>query len=486
MLTAADLWDHVVYVHERSSAALRSAPRYREAAWLADLTFSNRKAEGAQDAEFEVVQRALSGEGQHITADDPRVVLEALGRDVGGLKQHEASGTATAVNPPNITRLIGALFGLDPFLRGRLAAARLVNYHGDVAAGEIAQLMRPGLPYLVRVDAAWALGMAARHYPETIDDSAREVLIGLAADPEPAVRAEAARALGFCAGPEDIPVLVGLASEGYSPERTFEDQVGVEAGRIALTQVRAAAAEALGRLGDTRPSVIQALEALVRAPAAHYPFGLATSYDGCVAARALARLEARDSVPVLVRLLESDGEDLKAANPQLTGRAAAMLPWHDIQAQGQAARAIALLGGSEDLRSLVSPFTGPEAGGAGRASALLDPIVTSLAARRDMEARRACSETLFSPMGMVRREAFFRLLGADDPALTARAVAGALSSHLEDAEDLTGCAMALHLLGLLGRQSPEVGAAVAAGEAAADEVVRERAQWCHRTLYGSE
>jgi len=67
----------------------------------------------------------------------------------------------------------------------------------------------------------------------------------------------------------------------------------------------------------------------------------------------------------------------------------------------------------------------------------------------------------------------------------AEAVAAALSARLTDTEDLTGCAMALHLLGLLGQRSPEVAATVAAGAEASDEAVRERAVWCQKTLYGS-
>ena len=484
MLTAADLWDHVVYVHHRNSDALRSDPRYREADWRADLTFANRKAEGAQDAELAVVRRALESEGQHIIAGDPRVALEALGRAVGTFSQPLVTAP-TAADPPDITRLIGALFGLDPFLDGRLAAAQLVNYYGDTAAANIAAQMGPGLPCSARVSVAWALGMIARHYPEAIDETSHQVLLGLAADPDPVVRAEAARALGFCGLTEDVPLLVGLASEGYSRERTFATDVGIEAGRVALTQVRAAAAESLGRLGDTRPSVIEALEALVLAPAAHYPFNLASSYDGFVAARSLARLDARGSLPVLLQLLESDGGDLKAANPQVTGRGAAMLAWHDIQAQGEAARAIALMGSADDLRPLISRLNATDAEDAGRGSVLLVAAVPSLAARRATDARRACSEALFSPMGIVRREAFFRLLAADDPALTAQAVASALSARLADTEDPTGCAMALHLLGLLGQRSPQVAATVAAGEAASDEAVRERAVWCQKTLYGS-
>jgi hypothetical protein len=276
-----------------------------------------------------------------------------------------------------------------------------------------------------------------------------------------------------------------MALEGYSSDRVFADEPGIEAGRVALTQIRAAAAEGLGWLEDTRPAVIEVLEALVRAPAAHFPFKVATSLDGVAAVRSLARLNATGSVPVLTALLESDGADLRAANPQLTGRAAAMLAYHDHQVREQAARSIARLSDEDGLLPLVSRFQAERGPIAPPDMGQLLVAVPYLAARSDAAGRRACSEALFSPMGIVRREAFFRLLGADDRALTAQVVAAALSSRLADTQGLAGCATALHLLGLLGQRSPEVAAAVAAGEAAAAEAVRERALWCREALYRS-
>lgn len=494
MLDAADMWDHLIgIILDGGHNPLCDKPRYQPLGKSAWLIFDSHEITNAEDADIETVRAVIRKEPRHIVADDPRIVLEGLGRPIGAVSRQQQRVRTPVAQPPDRESLLVSLFGLSPWINGRLAAAGLVNYHGQTVASDIARRFRPGLPHETRLNIAWALRMAARYYPDSIVEQAREMLRQLARDREADVRAEAASALGFCARPEDVPLLVSLALQGSADARRPSPDLAAESQRAALTRVRAAAAEALGHVGDKRPAVISALTKLVRKPAAHLVRDIGLSgADAAAAARALARLGAKQAVGALRQLLLSDGSDLLKTNPWLASKGIPHLSWVDFDARQEAANALAVLGGPEEMSLVASNFTAPLPTGGDekeRESAAwartweLIPRVEALARRDDMAAREACAQALFSPLGKVRREAFFRLWGAHQPDLTARAAARAVSRRLDDGKDLTGCAMTLHLLGYLGQRAPEVEAALTRGQASTDPAVRERAVWAYRRLY---
>jgi HEAT repeat protein len=492
MLDAADMWDHLIQIVGGHNP-LCDKPRYQPLAKGAWLIFDSHEITNAEDADIETVRAVIRKEPRHIVADDPRVVLEGLGRSIGAVSRQPPRARSPVAQPPDREALLRGLFGLSSWFKGRLAAARLVNYHGQTVASDIARRFRPGLPHETRLNIAWALRMAARYYPDSVVEQAREMLRELARDREADVRAEAASALGFCARPEDVPLLVSLALQGGADARRSSPDLAAESERIALTRVRAAAAEALGRLGDKGPAVISALTKLVRKPAAHLVRDIGLSgADAAAAARALARLGAKEAVGALRQLLLSDGSDLLKTNPWIASKGIPNLSWVDFDARQAAANALAVLGGPEEMSLIASNFTAPLPAGkdekesesaAWRMTWELIPRVEALARRDDTAAREACAQALLSPLGKVRREAFFRLWGAQQPDLTGRAVARAVSRRFDDGKDLTGCAMTLHLLGYLGQRAPEVEAALTRGQASTDPAVRGRAIWAYKRLY---
>jgi glycerophosphoryl diester phosphodiesterase len=492
MLDAADMWDHLIQIVGGHNP-LCDKPRYQPLAKGAWLIFDSHEITNAEDADIETVRAVIGKEPRHIVADDPRIVLEGLGRSIGAVSQQPPRARNPVAQPPDRESLLVGLFGLSARFNGRLAAARLVNYRGQTAASDIARRFRPKLPHETRLNIAWALRMAARYYRDSIDEQAREVLRELARDREGDVRAEAASALGFCARPKDVPLFISLALQGGADARRFSPDLAAESERIALTRVRAAAAEALGRLGDKGSAVISALTKLVRKPAAHLVGdGRLSGADAAAAARALAQLGAKKAVGALRQLLLSDGSDLLKTNPWLASKGIPQLSWVDFDARQEAANALAVLGGPEEMSLIASNFTAPlPAGGdekereraSWRMTWELIPRVEALARRDDTAAREACAQALFSPLGKVRREAFFRLWGAHQPHLTTRAAARAISRRLDNGKDLTGCAMTLHLLGYLGQRTPEVEAALTRGQASTDPAVRERAIWAYKRLY---
>lgn len=490
LLTQADMWDQVV---GGSSywPAFRNNPRIvpiRHSAWM---IFDSHEATNAEDADIRTVRAELARKPGMVVSDDPRLVLEALGRPIGAVKPQEPQ-VPTAVDRPPLETLMAALFGFPhwPYpMAGRLAGARLVNYYGDTAAAEIAAAFRPNLPHEARVNIAWTLGMIGRWRPAAVTPAAHEVLVALARDREADVRAEAAYALGFAGNRGDVKLLVGLATAGHDDARRLTPVVADNAARVALENLRAAAAESLGRIGDARPEVVSALTALVAKPSV-------VTYrasDAVAAAGALARLEAKAGLDTLRATAVQDSKELRDGNPWLTEQNLIELYRADSAARGAACKALATIGGPPEMALLVSLATtwptnarpNEEEEGTMALRREMTPAIDALAMRGDRLGFEACARILFSPLGKMRREAFFMLWGAEKADLVADAVARELAARLEAGQDLTGCSMAAHLLGYLGQHSVAIEQALAKAAASSDEAVRERAAWASARLGGS-
>ena len=477
-LDRSGLWDHVVLANEYNADAIRHHPRYEEAPMRCSFAFYREEWHtivGAEDADWDAILVKLSQPGLHIQADDPRLILEALGRRVGTLTPLAAMTWPDRATPPEIDALAHGLLGTDPCFDSRLAGARLVNWYGEEAGPMVARHFSPSMPVHVRRDVAWALGMAARHYPGSLDEQAHDCLLLLAQDLAAEVRAEAARALGLFGEAEDVELLVPLALQGHEMGRVIPGDPAEERRRCGLTQVRAAAAESLGRLGQASPPVLSALTSLIARPAAHWDNELASGADGAAAAIALARLEARESADVLAALLGDEPEAPAGGSSSLTD-GAEQVAWYDYRARREAARSLGLLASGAALNRLALLLSGFPKQEAHWRSDALAAAVAALATRTDPPARSVCAEALFSRLPSVSREAFFRLWEAPRKELTAEAVARAILRRLHGQAEMTRGGVAVQLLGYLGHRSAMVQNAVAAAQAAPDEAIRRRAE----------
>jgi HEAT repeat protein len=152
--------------------------------------------------------------------------------------------------------------------------------------------------------------MIAKHRPGLVSDSVRTALLRLLADPDVGVRSAAAVACGRAGIDAAVPAVVRLLPDRPEDlDRWTEDRDRLRE-KQSIIEARARCAFALGLLGAKRPEVIEVLVDAVKHRAMHRDLFL-VGLDGAMAAQALGKLQAAESVDALREALFRDDPALE-------------------------------------------------------------------------------------------------------------------------------------------------------------------------------
>jgi len=179
----------------------------------------------------------------------------------------------------------------------------------------------------------------------------------------PARLAELARRVN----PAAVNQLLALVEADFPNANQVEGDDAFERRRTAHIVERAWAAQQLGERGVKSARVVAALERLVRKRSLHKDWSY-HGLDGAVASRALGKLGARESVPVLVAVFRRVDPELKrVANPAL---AQYPMVWADFRAKMYILPALGELRGVEAKKFLLESWrwTKPERANSARRS----------------------------------------------------------------------------------------------------------------------
>ena len=170
----------------------------------------------------------------------------------------------------------------------------------------------------------------------------------------PAYLAELARRVN----PASVDQLLALVEADFPEANQVEGDDAFQRRRTARIVERAWAAQQLGERGVKSKRVVAALERLVRERSLHKDWSY-HGLDGAVASRALGRLGACESVPVLVAVFRRvDAELKRVANPE---RAQSPLAWADFRAKMYILPALGELQCAEAKQFLLEYLTMDEA-----------------------------------------------------------------------------------------------------------------------------
>ncbi|OHB69330.1 MAG: hypothetical protein A2V70_15225 [Planctomycetes bacterium RBG_13_63_9] len=302
-LRKADLVGHVVTYNDYNSEAFRRAA-------IPKLHFKGSLMGDGSDVQPSEAERLLERPGSMVILDDPRALLAVMGRPPVGILPKPMAPLATRP-PPSCESLEAVLRGDSRQTPVRVAAVRLAIFAPGRFCELATELCQHPSPE-TRLAVAWNLGMIAKHRPELVSESARAALMRLLADRETGVRSEASVACGRAKIEAATPMVVELLTDRPEDlDRWTEDESRQQEKR-AIIEARACYALALGLLGVKSPAVTEVLVDAVKHRAVHRDlmlFGL----DGALAAWALGRLRAADSVDALSEALLRDDPALEQA-----------------------------------------------------------------------------------------------------------------------------------------------------------------------------
>ena len=343
-LRQADMVDHVVTYNDYNSEAFRRVT-------VAKLPFKGSLMDEGRDTDLHAAQAVLQRPGNLVILDDPRAILTALGSPAVRVSSKTLVPLAPRP-PPSRDALEAVLRGDSRELPLRVAAVRLAIFAPRrfcELAGELHQ--HPIAE--TRLAVAWNLGMIAKHRPELVSDSVRSALVRLLADRETDVRSEAAVACGRARIESAAPLVVKLLADRPDDlDRWTEDESRQQEKRTII-EARARYAFALGLLGAKSPAVTDVLVDAVKHRAMHRDLML-VGLDGAMAAWALGRLRAADSVGALSEALFRDDPALEKVRSAsgYSGDPASPARWWDFNMHEFILPALAEIGSDEALHVL--------------------------------------------------------------------------------------------------------------------------------------
>ncbi|MBM4091651.1 MAG: hypothetical protein FJ276_19820 [Planctomycetes bacterium] len=403
-LRQADMVDHVVTFNDYNSEAFRRAA-------VAKLPFKGSLMDEGRDTDLHAVQAMLRRPGNMVILDDPRATLTALGSPAVRV----SSKTFVPLSPrptPSCTALEGVLRGDSRELPLRLAAVRLAIF-APRRFCELAGELHEHPSAETRLAVAWNLGMIAKHRPELASDSVRSALVRLLADREIDVRSEAAVACGRARIDAAVPMVVKLLADRPDDlDRWTEDESRQQEKRTII-EARARYAFALGLLGAKSPAVTDVLVDAVKHRALHRDLML-VGLDGAMAAWALGRLRAADSVGALREALFRDDlalEKVRSASGYF-GDPASPARWWDFNMHESVLPALAEIG-SDEARHVLETALDPTKG-------VVHPYRRTSGAEALLNARLGdripmCAKLLEHGAPEVRRCAVLTCLQQSDP-----------------------------------------------------------------------
>jgi len=410
-LRDADMLDHVVSINHYNSETIRQEARIRP------LPYKKGLDDG--DCDPEPVRAALELPGQMVMLDDPRLTLTELGRPASPPKPAPPARAVPVAAPP-VDELLNALFEQpSATLPPRLAAARLVNYYCVKAPGIVLARVPP-LRASVKANIAWTLGMAARYRPETITAAVRSTLLHLLDDADPTVRAEAAWAVGRAKTHQALPTLTAILDAEPACARRFATTPADRADDIKAIRLRAAAAWALGQIGQPKPEAVAALRRCIEHRGLHFDIAY-HALDGAMAARALGELKAASAVPGLARVIQRDDPLLE---PVVSKRADVPFrpthrSWWDFRLKMEATAALGAIGTAEARRTLEAFLAPPEAKAQAVWPSLQRDAAEALCGMKAEDSHRIVTGLLAHPQMAVRRVAILACLRSPTPARAA-------------------------------------------------------------------
>lgn len=343
-LRKADMLDHVVTYNDYNSDAFRKAG-------VAKLAFKGGLMEKDRDCNPREARSMLARPGSMVILDDPRALLTVLGKPP--VRISPKALTMPEERPPALLApLEAALRGTSKQVPARLAVVRLAIFAPGRLTELAAELSRhPSAE--VRRALAWNLGMIAKHRPALVSAPVRAVLLHLLRDREIAVRGEAAVACGRARIEAAIPVVVELLAGRPADLDQWTDDGERLRQKRTIIEARARYAMALGLLGVKKPAVIGVLVDAVKHRAVHRDLML-LGVDGAMAARALGRLRAAESVGALRDALFRDDPSLEAVSREhaVKGKPASPPGWWDFQIRSFIPPALAEIGTDEAMAVL--------------------------------------------------------------------------------------------------------------------------------------
>jgi len=389
-LRKADILDHVVTYNDYNSDAFRQAA-------IGKLPFKGSLMEA--DAEPREAKAMLQRPGKMVILDDPRALLTVLGKVP--VKISPKPSVPLAMRPvPSLEALQAVLRGTSNQMPVRVAAVRLAIFAPErfcELAGELHQ--HPSSE--TRLAIAWNLGMIAKHRPGLVSDSLRAALLQLLADRDISVRSEAAVACGRAKIDAAVPIVVELLANRPEDLDQWTDEQDRLQEKRTIIEARARYAFALGLLGAKSPAVTEMLVDAVKHRAVHRERML-VGLDGAMAAQALGRLRAAESVDALSEALFRDDPTLKE-----TTRAS-----ERYKMQSFILPALAEIGGDKALSVLETALDAPES--------RLPSYMRSIAADALLNARVAdrlpiCARLLGHSAPEIRQSAVLNCLRQSDP-----------------------------------------------------------------------